>query len=380
MLRVHLPQEELHRYSQIVSRGVSGRTTQPVQNNIYLEAREGQLRMVASDLEYLHLEAVVPAMVEEEGAATVPARLLVEVTGALPPAEVSLEAGEQNSLTVACQRTRYEMRGLPPEDFEMLPPLDGAVEFNISQKLLHRLLSRTIFAVLRDETRPILTGVHIKISPEQLEMVATDTYRLARCRVRPDSVEGLSALNVDDQKGAIVSARCLAEVERLLDANSEHMVTVAFTESLVEFQVDRVKVMSRLIEGRYPDYERVIPTEYQKTVLVRTADLEQALRRTLIVARDDGNRVVFHMAGQVMTLVAESQDVGRAEEEIEVEMEGEPMDIAFNARYLLDALDAMGSDRIRIDLTGPHSAGAITPEGDDTYLYVLMPMQLVPRR
>ena len=380
MLRVHLPQEELHRYSQIVSRGVSGRSTQPVQNNIYIEAREGELRMVASDLEYLHLEARIPAQVEEEGAATVPARLLVEVTGGLPASTVTMEAGEQNTLTVSCERIRYEMRGLPPDDFEMLPELDGAVEVSMSQALLHKLLSRTIFAVLRDETRPILTGVHMSISPERVEFVSTDTYRLARCTVTPETAEGLGQLDVEQERQAIVSARCLYELLRLLDADSQDEVTLGFTESLVEFRIENVKVISRLIEGRYPNYERVIPTEYEKVVLVHTDELDQALRRVLIVAREDGNRVLFRMAGQVMTLVAESPDVGRAEEEIEVEMEGEEMEIAFNARYLLEALDAMGTERIRMELTGPHSAGAIRPEGDDTYLYVLMPMQILARR
>ncbi len=380
MLRVHLPQEELHRYSQIVSRGVSSRTTRPVQNNIYLEAREGQVRMVASDLEFLHLEAQVPAEVEEEGAVTVPARLLVEVTGALPASAVTLEGGEQNTLTVSCERTRYEMRGLPPDDFEMLPEPDGATEVKMSQALLHQLLSRTIFAVLRDETRPILTGVQMSISPERVEFVATDTYRLARCTVTPETAEGLGALDVDQEREAIVSARCLNEVLRLLDPGSQEEVVLGFSENLVEFRIGRVKVLSRLIEGRYPNYERVIPTEYEKTVVVRTDELDQALRRVLIVAREDGNRVIFQMAGQVMTLAAESPDVGRAEEELEVEMEGEPMEIAFNARYLLEALEAMGTERIRMELTGPHSAGAIRPEGDDTYLYVLMPMQILARR
>ena len=272
------------------------------------------------------------------------------------------------------------MRGLPPDDFEMLPELDGAVEVSMSQGLLHKLLSRTIFAVLRDETRPILTGVQMSISPERVEFVATDTYRLARCTVTPDTAEGLGSLDVEEEREAIVSARCLAEVLRLLDAGSQQEVKLGFAERLVEFNIDRVKVISRLIEGRYPNYERVIPTEYEKTVLVHTEELDQALRRVLIVAREDGNRVVFRMAGEVMTLVAESPDVGKAEEELEVEMEGEEMEIAFNARYLLEALDAMGTERIRMELTGPHSAGAIRPEGDETYLYVLMPMQILTRR
>jgi DNA polymerase-3 subunit beta len=380
IMKVYLPQEELHRYSQIVARGVSGRSTQPVQNNVYLEARPGSLRMVASDLEFLHLEAEVPAEVEEEGAVTVPARLLVEVTASLPAAEVLLRGVEQNSLAVECQRSKYEIRGLPPEDFAMLPPLDGAVQVSLSQKLLHRLLSQTIFAVSRDETRPILTGVHITLAPGRLEMVATDTYRLARCLVTPETVPGFEPIAIEEERRAIVAARALREVQHLLAADSDEPVQVGLGENLVEFRVGPVKIASRLIEGRFPNYERVIPTEYEKLVLARVADLQQALRRTLIVAREDANRVVFRAAGEIMTLSAESPDVGRAEEEVEIELEGEEVEIAFNARYLLDVLEALGTEKVRMELTGSMNAGCLKPEGDPSYLYVLMPMQIMPGR
>lgn len=378
MLRVRLPQDDLHRYVQIVSRGVSGRSTQPIQNNVKLEATDNTLRLVASDLEYIHLEAEMPAQVEDVGAITVPARLLVEVTGSLPHSDVDLEAGEHNTLTVACDRSRYEIRGLSADDFEMLPTVDGAVRASLPQKLLHQVLSQTTFAVSRDETRPILTGVQFTIAPNTLEVVATDLYRLARRTITPELVPDAPRIEVEEGHQAIVSARCLHEVQRLLDGESEEPVELALSQNLVQFTVGPVKIVSRLIEGRFPSYDRAVPQEFEKLVLSRVEDLSLALRRALIVAREDANRVVFRAAGEVMTLTAESPDVGRVQEEIGVELEGGEVEIAFNARQVLDVLEAVDTDRVRFELTGPYNAGTLRPEGDDSYLYVLMPMQILP--
>jgi len=378
MLKVQLPQEDLHRYVQIVSRGVSGRSVQPVQSNIYLEGKEGTLRLIATDLEYIHIEAEAPALVDQSGEVTVPARLLGEVAGSLPHSQVTLEATENNSLVVTCQRSHYEIRGLPASDFEMLPEVDGAVKATLSQKLFHQVLSQTIFAVSRDETRPILTGVQFTLAPERLDVVATDLYRLARRTIKPAEADIALQIDAEGEHQAIVSARCLHEIQRLLDAESEAPAELALGENLVQFTLGNVKMISRLIEGRFPSYERAVPDSYDKVILVRVEDLAMALRRALIVAREDANRVVFRVAGDVMTLTAESPNVGRAEEEVEVEIEGKEIEIAFNARYVLDVLEALQSERVRFELTGAFSAGAVRPEGDDSYLCVLMPMQILP--
>ncbi len=377
MLRAQLPREDLHHFAQIVRRGVSGRSTQPVQNNIYLEATGNVLRMIATDLEFISVTADVPAAVEEEGAVTVPANLFVEVTGSLPEEQVSLAADEQDSLLLEAGRARYQIRGMSAEDFETLPPVDGAVELEIPQRVLHELISQTILAASRDETRPILTGVLFRIRPEGLEVAATDTYRLAIRRLDATEAQGLD--QVEEERDAIVSARCLQEVLRVIDADSDEPATVALGETLVEFTAGPIKIASRLIEGQFPPYERVIPAEYERALLVSRDELQAALRRALVVAREDANRVVFRAAGEILTLTAESPDVGRVEEELPIELEGEGLEIAFNARYLLDALEAMKSDRVRMELSGPLNPGVIKGEGDESFLYIQMPMQIMIR-
>lgn len=370
MLKVACPQHALLEGVQVVSRGVSGRSTQPVQNNVYLEARNGQLRLVATDLEYLSLEAVVDAEVPEEGATTVPARLLAEVASALPNELVSLEADETHGVKIRCGRSRYEIRGLSAADFAMLPSLDEAVRFEIPQSTLQNILGRTVFATSRDETRPILTGGLFKITEGKLEVVATDTYRLALQSVMLDGVGDVS-------RSAIVSRRALTELVRILDGGSDEPVQVAIGDSQIEFKVGRITLGSRLIEGQFVNYPKVIPASFERRVIANQKELHSALQRALIVAREDANRVVLKTEGGSLKITAASQDVGQAEESIPVTVEGDEAEIAFNARYMLDMLDAVGGGEIVMELSGPLNSGALKPQGDDNYLYVLMPMQII---
>jgi len=209
MLNVSCPQAQLHSRIQTVAHGVSGRSTQPVQNNIYLEAAGGKLRLVATDLEFISLEATIDADVADEGAVTVPARLITEVMGAAAGEEISLEADERNTLAVSSASSRWEIRGMSAADFEMLPELVDATELELPQSALHGILSQTVFATSQDETRPILTGALFKIEPGGIETVATDTYRLALRRLTAE-------IPIEEPRSAIISARALVEVLRVL--------------------------------------------------------------------------------------------------------------------------------------------------------------------
>jgi DNA polymerase-3 subunit beta len=369
MLKVSCPQQALLESVGIVSRGVSGRSTQPVQNNIYLEGRDKQLRLVATDLEYLSLEAVIEADVVEEGATTVPARTLADIVTALSAEDVRLTADENSGVNIACGRSKYDIRGLPATDFTMLPALSDAIRFDLPQKLMQRTLQRTVFATSRDETRPILTGSLFRISSGQLEVVATDTYRLALQTAPLD-------LELADARSAIVSRRALGELMRIISATDEP-VGVGISDNQVEFKVGNVTLCSRLIEGQFVNYGKVIPSSHQRTVACDVKELGAALHRALIVAREDANRVVLKTEDGSLKITASSQEVGAVEEALPMRLEGEDAEIAFNARYMLDMLDAVDASEIAMELSGPLNSGALKPVGDDSYLYVLMPMQIM---
>jgi len=370
MLNAKCSHDELYSIVQTVGRGVSGRSTQPVQNNIYLSSQGDTLRLVATDMEYVSIDATIPATVSDEGATTVPARYFTQIATSLPGGDVELVADEANNLAISCGSASYDIRGVSADDFQMLPEVVDATEFSLPQSQLSELLRQTAFAASDDETRPILTGVLFSLDDSSLRLVATDTYRLA-LRTSENAV--------DQAQEAIVSVKALNELLRILDNEADEPVEIAISDDLVSFEVGSITVASRLIEGEFPNYEKVIPDEDQldKQITVSTVEIESALRRALIVAREDANRVVFHTSEEGLQITADSPDVGHVEEKIPAKLEGEAIETAFNAGYILDVLEAAGSEDIQIALSRPLEPGVIRPSDRDDYTYVVMPMQIM---
>jgi len=369
MLKAAVERASLYEAAQVVARAVSGRSTLPVLNNLFVEGTEGSLRLVATDLE-LGIEAAASARVEEEGALTVPARIFAEVMANLPEAEVELEVDEGNTVSVRCERSSYNIRGLPAEEFSTLPELVSPIVFELPQTTLRQVIGQTTFASSPDETRPILTGVLLSVGADEMRVVATDTHRLA-LRQLP-GIQGIK-----ESRSVIVPARVLNELSRVLREGSEDPVEVRLTDTQIQFLVDRISLQSRLIEGQFPNYEKVVPDTFERLITVSAEAFQQALRRALIVAREDANRVVLSAKQGLLTITADSQDVGRGQEDVEVALEGDPLEIAFNARYLLDVLAVIDAENAEIQLTGALNPGTIRRQGDSSYTYVLMPMQIM---
>ena len=363
----------LHEALQHVSRVVSGRTTLPILSNVLLEAAGDKLRMVAYDME-IGAQSAIPVEIETEGALTVPARMLGDVVAGLPDATGEMRSEDRSILELVCGRSQYAIHGLPAEEYPSLPEVSGEIGFSISQAAMRDLIRSTIFAASTDETRAILTGVLLKGDRGGVKMVATDSYRLA-VKTAPES--SLKAQQGKEEWQLIVPARALQELNRLLDpADEETPVRVNASEQQVRFEVGLYILISRLIEGQFPNYERVIPAEADRRIRVKREDLAGAIRRAAIVARAEASKLVFRTQEGVLTITAESGDVGRAREELAAEVEGEELEIAFNAEYLSDVLGVMGSDTVVWELTGSLSQGLLKGADDPDYLYVVMPMQL----
>ena len=363
----------LHEALQHVSRVVSGRTTLPILSNLLLEAREGKLRVVAYDME-IGAQSAVPIEAEEEGALTVPARVLGDVVASLPDATVEMRSEEGRVLGLTCGRSQYTIHGLPAEEYPALPEVPGEVGLELSQAGMRDLIRTTIFAASTDETRAILTGVLLVRDGDGLKTVATDSYRLAVKTVPQDQVKIDGG---EETWQVIVPARALQELNRMLDPGAEETpVKLRAGQQQIMFSVGPYMLVSRLIEGQFPNYERVIPTEAERSILVNREDLLGAIKRAAIVARAEASKLIFRTQNGMLTITAESGDVGRAHEELAVQVEGEDVEIAFNAEYLADVLGVMASETVVCQLTGPLSSGLLKGSDDPDYLYVVMPMQL----
>ena len=358
---------ELHHGVQTVSRAVAGRSSLPILNNVLIRTEDGKLRLMSFDLE-MGIESTIPATIEEEGSLTVPARVIAEFLTTLPELDIVLSVDEQNAVNVKCQNSDYTIYGLPPEEFPALPEVPDEHSFEITQAALRDMIKQAIIAVSPDESRAILTGILLQLQGDEIRLVGSDGHRLA---LRTSQVA-----NASGEATAIVPGRALSEVGRMLE-DEDTPVSVAISENQIKFDVNGVSVVSRLIEGQFPNYERIIPQQTEKKLIMPAEMLLSAVRRASIVARENANRVVLRTEGDRLTVTAESGDVGKAYDEIEIVKEGEDIEIAFNAKYLMEYLSVVDTEGIAMELSGPLSAGLIKQVGKDDYLYVVMPMQII---
>lgn len=353
---------------QTVLKAVSARSTLPILGNLLLETREdGRLGLLAYDLE-IGIQTTVPAEVKGAGSLTIPARVLADVVSILPESTVSLSVDERHVAELTCAQAQYSLKGLPAEEFPRLPQLEPQVSVSVDGQTLNHMIKQTRFASSSDDARPILTGVLTIFDDSQIQLIATDGPRLAWSR---SAAEG----TVSERTEVIVPSRAYGEVSRLV-GSGDGAVKVTASTSQVRFDVGNASVQSRLIEGRYPNWERVIPSSYEKVFTVECEALRRSVRRVAIVAREDGNKLVFDISPDGVILSAESQEIGHAKEQLAGVLEGESIQIAFNSRYLTQVLEVLECDEVRLELREPDTAGVLKPAGSDDYTYLLMPMVL----
>lgn len=365
---------ELAQGVHTAGRAVSPRSTLPILSNILVEAGEDSLSLVATDLE-IGIRCVIPAQVRTPGALTIPAHIFGEVMNTLSESEVLMIA-EENRLLLKCDTADYTILCLPAEEFPALPEVGDEASLEVPQGLLKSLLRMTTFAASKEETRAILTGALMEITNEKFTVVATDTHRLA-LRSSPQTRP------VTDKTSVIVPTRALNELQRVLHEESETPVKVSLAENQIQFGLDGVTIVSRVIDGQFPNYEKVIPRDHERRIVVDLKEFSTVLKRVAIVARENANKAIFRTEGDRLIMTAESQEVGRAYEEVMIKLEGEDIEIAFNVQYLTEVLSVLDSEQVVLELTGPLNPGVLRPGGkpsagdQDEYIYVLMPMQIM---
>jgi DNA polymerase-3 subunit beta len=349
---------------------IPARTTLPVLSNILIEAEDEGVRVSGTDLD-ISVSVAVPAEVEEGGALTVPAKKLQELARELPEQPIHVTTrGERFELV--CGKASFKLNGLAREEFPTFPEVDFGAGWTVDGSRLAGMIGRTSFAVSTEESRPILNGVLWQLRPDASTMVATNGHRLARIRV-PGTNEGTPEDDI------IIPPKALAQVDRLLGQQKE--VQAARTENHLGFQAGGTKVFTRIIEGPYPNYEQVIPKDNDKVARIDKENLARALRRMAVVASDQTHRVRLSFNGPILRFAVETPDLGEAHEDLDVDYRGEPLDIGFNANYLLEVLRFMSTEEVKMTFKGPERATTIEPAsaGDDgaDYLCLVMPLRLL---
>jgi len=351
----------------VAGRAVSHRNTLPILSNVLLETEDDRVKLTATDLDTAII-CVIPAQVAENGAVAVPAGVLTDVVSKLPDAPVTLEM-QDGKVTVRCGKSDYMILSLPAEDFPVVPQVTEGTELTLTQATLKDMLRMTTFAASKEETRSILMGVLFEARGGTMTMVATDTHRLAWKRAQLGS-------EVAQTVTAIVPAKPLAELERLLKDSVDDSVQVRFGASQVQFQTADVTLVSRVLDGQFPNYEKVIPKSTERKVTFDRNEFLNAVRRVYIVARQNSEKAIVATKGDLLEMTAESQEVGRAYEEVPIAMDGTDITIAFNARYLMEVMGIIDTEQATLELTGALNPGILRANGDGDFLYVVMPMQV----
>jgi DNA polymerase III subunit beta len=355
----------------LVSRAVSPRSTLPILSNVLLETVAEGLRLTATNLD-LTITTTVPAEVAREGRVTVPARLVTEYIASLAEAPCTLELDPSTQvLRIACGIHRTNIHGIDAVEFPPLPSRDAEPVVRLDAQGFDAAIGQTTVAASSDEARPVLTGVLLQLEGDRVTLAATDGHRLAVRRLAHEGGAELSAGSV------IVPARHLQEVARAVTAARPAVeVTLSASRNHVFFTMRDVEVSSRLIEGAYPNYAQVIPAAQSTTVTLPAATLLRETRTASILAKDAANVVRLAVGEGTLTLQAQTAEVGDDEAPLAATVTGDGVQIAFNARYVLDALAVIDSEEVALGFNGPLQPGVIRPVGRDDYLYIVMPVRV----
>jgi DNA polymerase III subunit beta len=371
-------QENLARGLAIVNRAIATRTTLPILSNILIETDKSRLKLSATNLE-IGINCWVAARIEAEGATTVPARLLTDFVNSLPTEQIDLELnGASQTLKVSADGFRAEIKGIDASDFPILPTVEQGLHFSLDATSLREMIGQVTIAAATDESRPILTGVLTVLDPDagRMTMAAADGFRLSVRRADLDSPP-------DEKVSVIIPARALLELGRITSDEDERIeVAVTDTRNQILFRLKSVDLVSQLIDGTFPDYERILPPSHTTRAVVQSKAMQNAVRLASFFARDAANIVRFEVQPgdelQPGTLVVSAQaaEVGGNQTQLEASVVGPAVQVAFNAKYMIDVVGAVGSDQIALELTTPTSPGVFRPVSEVDFTHVVMPMHL----
>jgi DNA polymerase-3 subunit beta len=363
-MKVKIAKQALLEGLQMVQNVVATRSTLPILSNVLLEAEDGKLFLTTTNLE-VTVKCAVEAEVDKEGAGTLPARRMSGIVRELPDKSIEIDIDEKNTGTIRCNSSYFRVVGLGSDEFPPMPKTGGKYTYHIDQGAFREMLRKTAYAASTDETRYILNGVLLSFKEDKLTMVATDGRRLALVEYEMEFPEDASGDMVLPTKAVNELLHTLGDDGELKISSGNNQITLEFNE---------IVIASKLIEGTYPNFRQVIPTQCEERITVEREELLTAMRRTSLVTTEKSNTTTLSFGKNKLTVSTKTPDVGEARETIPIKYTGKEITIAFNPEYVMDALRNLSNDEIFVELTDELSPGVI--KCDIPFLYVLMPMRV----
>jgi len=346
---------------------VEKRNTMPILSNVFLEARSGGAEITATDLE-IFLRDTCEASVAEEGKITVNARKMFEIVKELTDDDVNISVSDGGRIDIQGGNALFKIVGLPVDEFPSFPVIDETPLTRIAPEELHDMVEKTYFAASTDETRYNINGVFLERVDNTLKMTATDGHRLALIEKRSEELSSLSG-------GVILPRKGVAELRKLFE-EKEGTFQIGFTKTYCIVRKDNTVLVVRLIDGDFPDYRQVLPEGNDKTLIADRRALLSSLKRVSILSSERVKGVRFSLTSGTLELSSSSPEIGEAKEALAVDYEGDEVAIGFNARYVMDVLEVIDTEKVLFKLKGQLESGVITPVENDGYVYVIMPMRI----
>lgn len=347
-------------------KAVTGKSTMNILEGILLIAKNNELTIIGSDID-LSIETKIKVNVIEQGSVVLDSKLFGEIIKKMPNSEVLVSTLENNSIEIICQKSNAVLKYMSSDEFPSIPSIDDTMLFDISQKLLKNMIRSTIFATAQDEIRPILTGVKFEVANKKLNLVALDGLRLA---LRNEYVDN------DTSISAVIPSKTLSEVSKILE-DSEESVNITFTQNHILFNLGETKIISRLLEGEFINYNSIIPDEYNLKVTVKRNEFLECIERASLMAKEGNtNLIKLDIKDDLIVITSDSQ-LGKAREELNILMQGDPLKIAFNARFLIDVLKIMDEEEIILEFTSNVSPCIVKNKDKNNCTYLVLPVRFI---
>lgn len=351
-----------------VQKAVSNRTSLPILEGIFIQAEMEQIKVMATDLE-IGIESYIEGEILEEGEVVLSSKIIGELIRKLPDAKVQIKSDDIDKTLITCGHSKFTIQGQNAEEFPELPEVDENNTIEVPQDLFRNMIKQTIFSVATDESRPVLTGALLELEGDKVSIAALDGYRLALRRGKTSS-EGNNVIR------EVIPGRTLSEISKIL-TGEEDMVYISYTGNHILFQTGKTRIISRLLEGEFINYNQIIPEEYKSKVIVNTKDLLDSCERAALLARQGKNNLIKMELDNNTLVITSNAEIGNVYEELEIKYEGQEIKIAFNSKYFIDALRVIEDEEIALEFTTSVSPCVIKPLEDHYFVYLILPVRLL---
>ena len=350
----------------IVQKAITGKSTMPILEGIYIKTNQSTLTLIGSDTD-VSIETSVEAEVIEEGSIVIDAKIFGEIIRKLPNSTIKIETIESQLIRITCEKSVFDVVYMNTSEFPALPEVNENLKISVNQNILKNMIKGTSFAIAQDETRPILQGILFEVKNKNLNLVALDGYRLA---IRSEF------LDTDIDMEVVIPGKTLNEVSKILE-DIEEIVDITFTNNHILFNLEKTKIISRLLEGKFINYNSLLPQEHKLFVNVNRQELQNAIERASLMAKDGNTNLIKLDIQQDNLIITSNSQLGKVREEISIKLQGEGIQIAFNSRYLLDVLKNVEDNEVVMKMTSGISPCVIEEKDNENAKYLVLPVRLM---